>query len=323
LAGPSPLTHGANPDDAFNPRRQVDIEMDVSPDGEQVVFAGTGRGYRDLYLLNVKTGAVTRLAETSSFEENPSFAPDGKQVVYTASASLHAVSHVFTRSLDGSRTRQLTQGNRTSDTAPCFSPDGSRIAFVRAHRTYVNVSVRWTDWDLYAINVDGTHLHRVTRQKYYSVSRPAFSSDGKSLLYAADPGSPNSDQTGLCLVDAVEAQLPHRLPRGGGKYEAVFAPGGKEIVFTAMWLFSKQVASVELYRMHLNGTWVVQMTRLKRPVRCPRFAANGQSLFFLASADDATAEDMRVDLWKADADGTNPVKLARSRLFDGLAEPPH
>lgn len=61
-----------------------DISFDVSPDGSLLVFNAVGKGTRDLYLLNLQTGAVRRLMETEACEIDPRFSPDGKSIVYAA-----------------------------------------------------------------------------------------------------------------------------------------------------------------------------------------------------------------------------------------------
>ncbi|HEU4457343.1 MAG TPA: hypothetical protein VFR81_30015 [Longimicrobium sp.] len=63
-----------------------EVEPAWSPDGASVVFtsnrASGGSGPTDLYLLNVSSGAVTRLTQTAVTEIQPAWTPDGR-IVYT------------------------------------------------------------------------------------------------------------------------------------------------------------------------------------------------------------------------------------------------
>jgi Tol biopolymer transport system component len=63
-----------------------EVEPAWSPDGASVVFtsnrASGGSGPTDLYLLNVSSGAITRLTQTAAAEIQPAWTPDGR-VVYT------------------------------------------------------------------------------------------------------------------------------------------------------------------------------------------------------------------------------------------------
>ncbi len=94
------------------------------------------------------------------------------------------------RSIPTSRWRAgaaLTSDPHVSDWSPAFSQDGSEIVFARAHsnRAYSLGGSVWDAWDIYIMKSDGTHLRRITREKYYRLESACFSSDGKSVLYSA------------------------------------------------------------------------------------------------------------------------------------------
>ena len=60
----------------------ADVEPAWSPDGSMVVFASNRGGDTDLYLLNVGTGAVTRLTTRSGSDGAPTWLADGR-IVFT------------------------------------------------------------------------------------------------------------------------------------------------------------------------------------------------------------------------------------------------
>ncbi len=65
--------------------KSYDIEPQFSPDGKFVLFISNMRGlkYRDLILLNLKSGKIKNLTESlNHFNQNPEFLPDGKSVVF-------------------------------------------------------------------------------------------------------------------------------------------------------------------------------------------------------------------------------------------------
>jgi len=62
----------------------------------------------------------------------PAFSPDGRRLAYSARATSSQADtfHIFVRDVPAGPAQQLTAGP-VSDTSPVWSPDGSRIAFVR------------------------------------------------------------------------------------------------------------------------------------------------------------------------------------------------
>ena len=67
-----------------------DFSPDSSPDGSKIVFVSDRDGSDDLYVVNLVTGAVRQLTNTNSSEADPSFSPDGRQIVFSRpAAQLH------------------------------------------------------------------------------------------------------------------------------------------------------------------------------------------------------------------------------------------
>src|SRR5438309_1194353 len=57
------------------------VSFDISPDGQQVVFASADG---DLYLFRISTSHVSQLTKTPGKERAPAFSPDGKSITYAA-----------------------------------------------------------------------------------------------------------------------------------------------------------------------------------------------------------------------------------------------
>jgi dipeptidyl aminopeptidase/acylaminoacyl peptidase len=108
----------------YRPHGHGNISFGISSRGNTLVFNAVGLGERDLYLLDLETHRVTRIAPTPDYEVDPEFSPDGKSVVYAAGKPGDRADHIFLRSLDGQMVKQLTADD-ANDASPAFSPDGS------------------------------------------------------------------------------------------------------------------------------------------------------------------------------------------------------
>ena len=131
----------------------------------------------------------------------PALSPDGDVVVYVL-RTLDAdedrnVDQLWTVPTSGGTPRRLTTGN--ADTSPAWSPDGSRIAFVR-------------DGQIHLLATDGGEPERVTDLPL-GAGAPVWSPDGARLAFTApvDPGS-----AGPLVADRLDYQAD-----GSGMFGAV------------------------------------------------------------------------------------------------------
>jgi TolB protein len=65
---------------------------------------------------------------------------------------------IYVMNADGSNQTRLTN-NPASDGWPCFSPDGTKIAFE---------SLRDGDFEIYVMNADGSNQTRITNNPAYN-----------------------------------------------------------------------------------------------------------------------------------------------------------
>ncbi len=102
------------------------ISLDVSPDGQAIVFDLLG----DLYTLPIEGGKATRITKGMAFDAQPRFSPDGESIVFISDRS--GGDNVWTMRLDFTDTTQITRGNTSLYLSPEWMPDGEHIIVSRS-----------------------------------------------------------------------------------------------------------------------------------------------------------------------------------------------
>lgn len=83
----------------------------------------------DLYLVEVATGAVRRLAASRGYERNPAFSADGRSLAFLCSAGRGQPTDVCVVGVDGGEPRNLTARWDLDPGEPHWTPDGRALLF--------------------------------------------------------------------------------------------------------------------------------------------------------------------------------------------------
>jgi WD40 repeat protein len=132
------------PDLELQPTRSVTLDtdegtwisLDVSPDGQTIVFDLLG----DLYTIPISGGNATALTSGMAYDAQPRFSPDGKSIVFTSDRD--GGDNVWTMELSTKRTRVITKGKVTRYRSPEWTPDGNYIVVSRSP-TAIGASKLW------------------------------------------------------------------------------------------------------------------------------------------------------------------------------------
>lgn len=115
---------------SINVGQAVPIAGDVSPDGTKIVFtAVVGANNPEIFLVSTSGGVPTRITTNTSFEDNPTFSPDGKKIAFSSNMAggpsnfdiwvYDTTNGVFTR---------LTE-EAENELFPSWSNDGRQVLY--------------------------------------------------------------------------------------------------------------------------------------------------------------------------------------------------
>lgn len=207
----------------FTATRGTWISLDVSPDGQTIVFDLLG----DLYTMPISGGRATPLLTGMAFDAQPRFSPDGKKVVFVSDRS--GGDNVWTLSLDLKDTTALTTGNGNVYYSPAWSPDGKYIVVSRATSVFGSAK-----WQMYHVD-GGSGLALGTLPQQAKVISAAFSHDGRYVYGSGRTGDWQYNaafpQYQLVRYDRQTGQYAPVASRYGSAFRPALSPDGKWLVY--------------------------------------------------------------------------------------------
>ena len=212
----------------------------------------------------------------------PSFAPDGKSVLF--SSNLDGNFKLYEMSLDG----VLTPVGNTVGFAPEVSPDNLHIAFTNndgqhdmvwvMDRDGTNPFVLYSDaWDptwspdgkrilfattigdkpqLASVNLDGSDYYQITNMPDLR-GRSDWSADGAHIVTY----SGKAWQRELFIMNPDGSDLHQITPPGGNSQGPSFSPDGQWVTFTAYFGAAGNNNGCEIYIMRIDGTNLNRLTK--------------------------------------------------------------
>lgn len=243
------------------------LNLDVSPDGKEVVFDLLG----DIYvmpLISSETRIPRKLTSGMAWDMQPRYSPDGQWIAFTSDRSgkgNRGGDNIWVMDLDGEHLTQVTDEAYRLLNGAAWSPDGDYLV-ARKHFTSRRSLGAGEMWMYHraagsAKAMAGLQLtKRPTDQK--DVNEPVFSPDGKYLYFSEDvsPGSTfqydkdsNKQIYVIKRLDMESGDLSTYISGPGGACRPTPSPDGETIAFvrrvgakTGLHLFDTKSGAVRL-----------------------------------------------------------------------------
>ena len=204
------------------------MSLDVSPDGETIVFDLVG----DIYTIPVGGGQATRLTSGMAWDYQPRYSPDGTEILFTSDRA--GGNNLWTMNADGTDMEAFSDTGEKDTNCGAWSPDGEWIASKR--RLTDGSSIGATElWMFHRLGGDGIQVTK--KDDIPEVSEPVFHPDGRFLYFSARPRRFTYDQNpyqGIYQVrkfDRQTGKFARVTNRFGGAGRPTISPDGKTLTF--------------------------------------------------------------------------------------------
>jgi TolB protein len=224
--------------------------------------------------------------------------PTGKWLAFSSTRHSERAD-IYLQRVDGSSVIQLTN-DPADDVQPCFSPDGTKIAFA---------SSRLGTWDLYVMDVDGKNVQQLTSGAAQDL-HPSFAPDGNRLAYCS------LTHSGQWEIWTFNLSTHEKKSLGAGLFPA--------------WCPRRDVDRIAFQRARQRGShwfsiWTVDLVdgeprrntevavSSNAAVVCPAWSPDGIQIAFSTILQPANHDEEALpqqELWVANADGSGRTRLA-------------
>lgn len=323
------------------PDQVLFVAVSFTPDGNYIMFVRSDKAsvnFRYLYQMPVLGGQPRQLVR--DVDSAPVFSPDGQRMVYVRGILNPPGNDILIANTDGSGERLLVNRKGFGAGAPIltWSADGRNLALV-SPETRGQTSI----WELITISAttgEAQDLHTFD----YPARAAAWLPDGSGLLVVGL--DPQSGRGQIWFVSYPEGKVSRftndltnydicclDLTRDGSALVAL-----QNTVSSDVWLgqadasAAQQLTSGEtlgsgliwvqnrIYASTPSGHWFIVSPDNGRST--PLFADHTPRLQVAACADGkyifySNWHSGAFEVWRADADGSNPVKLVRQSVVGG------
>jgi TolB protein len=286
---------------------------DPEPDGPEVVpldgrgggviaYCHQGSSLTEIYAVNADGSGNIRLVNRGQGLNHPDWSPAGDRLALAGYADATTYS-IYAVNADGSNLLRLTQASGVLDKEPDWSPDGTKIVFVRDYSP--NQSNRQEIW---VMDADGSNAHWVGVQGLGDTVE--WARDGTIFLFSSETSG--GWEIFSCQTSGADTrQLTHA--NSLGQMHPSWSPDGNQIVFV-----DQQDGNWALTVMNADGTQSRRLLSLPRAIWMPKWSQNGALIAFTCSTPETSNH---FEIYVVNTDGTDMRRVTQTSAGSTAVDP--
>ena len=306
-------------------------EIDWSPDGKSIVFAGLS----GIYLVSLDNSSVRRVEEVPAASDDwgPSFSPDGQQILFVRDHQLGLPNEIWAISLNSGDSRRVLSERGKIVSPPRWTSDGRSLIYSsdrsghpslwrvsldapdstvqigevgspawapalsrRGYRLAYERSIRslsiW-DLDLSGSGEKQPHVLVSSTSETDQGPSPQFSPDGKKLAFMSDRAG-----TMEIWVSNRDGSNPYQLTAVGVAGTPRWSPDSQWIAFDAHTPDGPKILTI-----NVNGGAPTVLTPEKFESEVPGWSRDGKWVYF------ASPRSGKEEVWKVPATGGSAIQV--------------
>jgi len=240
--------------------------------------------FSNIWIMNEDGTSALALGIPADQSFDPSWAPDGKRVLFN-SARGEAETSIYIMNSDGTKVTRITD-------PPALSGDirpvafGKRVAFMR-HTGGIGT--------VYRVNLDGTDLTPIA-----SGQQPASSPGGAKLAFVDNGDILEYDAATGLIVNLTNTPAVF-------EFDPSYSPNGKQIAFASQQIAGNILNTISV--MRVDGTAVTRLIwSTVDSYGLPKWSPDGKRIAFSLTASGVFSSDIHV----MNVDGTGVTNLTNS-----------
>jgi Tol biopolymer transport system component/DNA-binding winged helix-turn-helix (wHTH) protein len=313
-----------------------------APDSSKFAYSTefpAGSKNNEILIYDIDAKSSTVIASDPGFDANPSFSPDGKQLIFNSIRDGNA--EIYLVNIDGSGLRRLTN-HPAKEAFQVFSPDGTQIAFnsnrdnekvsiflmnvnddsppVRISGDDYDAEIRngcWSpdgtrivftsnkdgaNFNLYTQNVERFAAVKILADEKAELRFPAHSPDGNKLAFAAELADGKSE---IRILDQTTKTVKSIHRSENADLQLAWSPDGKQLSFNC-----KSEGNTDICVIGSDGTDFQNLTNHAARDAGSAWSSDGSEIVFSSNREGGFEQ---YHLFRMNVDGSNQRRVfARS-----------